>query len=253
MKLQIKIIKYVSLMALLLAFGTYAVTLNIEVGFIELSTLWLSNNFALTVLGGAFASMLVVLLCEIQKYHEIKRKTEKDIINYSLAELIRLGLLQKQIGELLVKPDGLVPKGILSFATESLKEEINALLKIEHCTFRSRNKLQEKLSNFCNQTAREIQEYIIYENYLTIAINTDQVNYFMEHGVEGRITAGSPLTNSILRKYQSMIDSYIPAVSAFSQFAASECKKHIKQYITEELQQDKKRFTFFDFEEFLKK
>ena len=63
MKLQIKTIRFVYIMSFVLAIITYAVTLNVEVGYINLGSPWISNNFVLTVCGGAFASMLVVLAC----------------------------------------------------------------------------------------------------------------------------------------------------------------------------------------------
>ena len=37
---------------------------------------WLSNDFLLTVFGGLFASTLVVLICEWQKYFFNKRSVE---------------------------------------------------------------------------------------------------------------------------------------------------------------------------------
>ena len=82
MKTQIKVIRFVAIMSIVLAAITYLITVNIEVGFINLNTQWLSNNFLLTVCGGAFASMLVVLLCEIQKYFEIKKSTEAIIFKH---------------------------------------------------------------------------------------------------------------------------------------------------------------------------
>ena len=65
MRIQIKVIRFVAIMSVILAAITYLISLNIEVGFIKLNAPWISNNFALTVFGGAFASMLVVLVCEL--------------------------------------------------------------------------------------------------------------------------------------------------------------------------------------------
>ena len=56
MRTQIKVIRF-----------TYLITLNMEIGFLNLDTSWLSNNFALTICGGVFVSLLVMLICEVQK------------------------------------------------------------------------------------------------------------------------------------------------------------------------------------------
>ena len=54
----------------------YLISLNMENHYIVSNTKWLSNDFLFAIAGGTFASLVVVLVCEIIKYRQIKRATE---------------------------------------------------------------------------------------------------------------------------------------------------------------------------------
>ena len=73
MNTSIKVIKFTTKAAIVLAAITYLISLNIAFGWFDIK--WCSNNFLFTVFGGAFASTLVVLICELQKYQQCKRDT----------------------------------------------------------------------------------------------------------------------------------------------------------------------------------
>ena len=73
MNTSIKVIKFTTKVAIVLAIITYLISLNIAFGWFDIK--WCSNNFLLSVFGGAFASTLVVLICEVQKYQQIKKDT----------------------------------------------------------------------------------------------------------------------------------------------------------------------------------
>ena len=66
MSSNIKVIRFTTIMSAIFAALTYFVALNISYQWFDIK--WLSNSFLLTIFGGAFASMLVVLICEVQKY-----------------------------------------------------------------------------------------------------------------------------------------------------------------------------------------
>lgn len=251
MKLQIKVIRFVFFSSLALAFFTYLITLNIENEYLVMSSPWISNNFALTVVGGAFASMLVVLLCEIQKYFEMKRTAEKRILVQCISIYIRLDHLKKQVEELLSKPDRVIPKGILSFATEALKNDVSEFIHTDYHTF-STTMLEVEFNKFCNVDIPKIQEFILYENYLSIAINTDQIDHLTVHKVEGIITSASPKTKSTLEKYRTMLESRISDTVTFFKRIESLCgKKYIDQNANDE--HNRHEIKLMPFEEFTEK
>ena len=209
MKTQVKIIRFVAIMSIVLAVITYLITVNIEVGFIRLNTQWLSNNFLLTVCGGAFASMLVVLLCEIQKYFEIKKSTEAIIFKHLRHVCIQLVSLDKLIKECLENPTRVVPNGILSFSTEAIRSAIGELRVVEYDTFFKKSKLKEAFSTFQKNALVDIQYYTMYEKYLSIAMSEDQIAYINEHGEKGTITSSSTKTNYVLKKLDTMVNKGI--------------------------------------------
>ena len=86
MRATIAIIKFCIRFAVILALITWLITVNIETGFIKLGSIWISNNFLLTVVGGSFASMLVVLICEVQKYIYTKNQNEQSMFISSSGE-----------------------------------------------------------------------------------------------------------------------------------------------------------------------
>lgn len=81
MSTSIKVIKFTSILSIIFLVITYLITVNIESRFISLNTIWISNNFLLTVFGGVFASTLVVLFCEINKYLIDKKRIINDDCN----------------------------------------------------------------------------------------------------------------------------------------------------------------------------
>lgn len=68
---------------------TYLISLNMENHFFVANIKWLSNEFLFAIAGGAFASLLIVLICELIKYRQLKFATEN-------ALLVNLGSLYGQ-------------------------------------------------------------------------------------------------------------------------------------------------------------
>ena len=84
MRSNIETIKFTGTFSILFVVITYIVALNMEIGFFQPNWSWMSNNFALAVCSGAFASFLVVLLCELQKYRNNKLICE----NYMFSQAV---------------------------------------------------------------------------------------------------------------------------------------------------------------------
>lgn len=254
MKTQIKVIRFVAILSIVLAAITYLITVNIEVGFICLNTPWLSNNFMLTVCGGAFASMLVVLLCEIQKYFEIKKSTEAIIFKHLRHVCIQLVSLDKLIKECLEKPTRAIPDGILSFSTDAIRNAISELQLIEYDTFFKKSKLAKIFYVFQKNTLVDIQYYTIYEKYLSVAISEDQIAYINEHDEKGTITSSSTNTNHVLKKLESMVTRGILNTWSFLRTMDELCDKRFG-FIDGPQNEcgDSNQTKFMSFEEFMKK
>lgn len=74
MRSNVKTIKLTTRLSLTLAAMTYLISIKGVLGIDEIK--WLPDTFLFAVFGGAFASMLVVMICEISKYYENRESTE---------------------------------------------------------------------------------------------------------------------------------------------------------------------------------
>ena len=92
---SVKVIKFTSVASAILVLFTYAVSLAAAYECFDMP--WLSNSFLLTIFGGALASMLVVLICEIQKYVLIKREMENQIFIHAGAVCGKLLIMQLEV------------------------------------------------------------------------------------------------------------------------------------------------------------
>lgn len=77
---SVKIIKLTTWLSVLLAVITYIITIKGNFGVCELN--WCPDSFLLAVFGGAFASMLVVLICEISKYYQNRESAETYLVSH---------------------------------------------------------------------------------------------------------------------------------------------------------------------------
>lgn len=224
MKSQIKVIRFVAIMSIVLAAVTYLITVNIETGFVSFNTPWLSNNFLLTVCGGAFASMLVVLLCEIQKYIDAKKTVEDCMFDKVAYVYIQLAVSQRQIQSMLKDPNEIVPKDILTPAVVSLRDNLVGLKDIEYCTFWGHGKIEKDFSKFRENTVHNIIRWCACENYLKMAVNYDQIDNLKLSNTVGRITSASPNTNCVLMKLDLRLESLIVETDQFLQSMDNCCK-----------------------------
>lgn len=132
MRSSIKVIQYTGWLALLFLILTYLVTINIETAFVVFNSPWMSDNFFLTVFGGAFASMLVVLLCEWQKYINTKNELESTIYfqTYFLYQLIYQ--MENNISEYQNNSNVSLPENFFDDLSQKMSYQINCLLKIDY-------------------------------------------------------------------------------------------------------------------------
>ena len=136
MRESIKIIRYTGIISAILFVLTYIVSVNMEYSFVKLNTPWISNNFMLTVMGGVFASVHVVLLCEVRKYFFLKASVEDQIFWQGLYLYETLLQERQNICDYLGHPDICVPPNLVNETTRMIQCQINALRTIEYVTFK---------------------------------------------------------------------------------------------------------------------
>lgn len=195
---NIKTIKFTAALSAIFAILTYIITLNMELAFFAPNWSWMSNNFALTVCGGIFASTLVVMLCEIQKYLSNKSSCERYLFYQTVYLYSALSLTQKITKEFIETPTEAVTENLLERTVQMTQCQLNAIQGVDYTTFSKKNKLMIAQHNFCSETAPKINSFLSVDNYLRRAILTVQIANMEQFGQKKPITTADQLIFQVL-------------------------------------------------------
>ena len=155
MRATIAIIKFCSRIVGVLALITWLITVNIEIGFIKLDSAWISNNFFLTVVGGSFASMLVVLICEIQKYMNTKDQNEQSMFYLFCLLYAQLQIVNDLLRRYLEDPNKKLVEKMLEIPSTNVRQIVHSLMQLDYVTFSGNDVLYKNFQEF--QFIRELQ------------------------------------------------------------------------------------------------
>ena len=149
---------------------SYLVPVNIETRFISVNSPWISNSFLLTFFGGAFASMIVVLICELQKFCSMKKTLEKYLYYQASYLYMQLYKMQQNIIDFERRPEEEISKNLFDEPIEQVQNAINAILSTDYTRFSSRNKFLVKHQRFLS-TLQQLSPVISRgKNALEVAI-----------------------------------------------------------------------------------
>ena len=211
MKSSINTIKYLILLSVVLLLVTYSISLNNENRWITLNTPLLSHSFLFAIAGGAFASLLVVLACELQKYHFIKRQTE----NYIFAQLFSLyaqvTIIHYNTKHQLNDKTSPVPSNLIDEIANRGKMCLTSLASSEYVTFCKNNSIEKLLIQYRKDCGNRILLFLQDSTFLKMAINEDKLT-MLKQGRDVLITSNMPKTYQTLKKIlndSSPVLSYI--------------------------------------------
>ena len=186
-------------MSVVLLLGTYCISLNDENRWIVLNTPWLSNSFVFAILGGSFASLLVVLACEIQKYQSIKHQTEDYIFGQLFSLYVQVSIIhyntKRQLNDM-VSP---VPCNLIDEIANRGKMCLTNLTSIDYFTFCKHSKIKKQLIQYRGTSGTSIQFVLQDSMYLKMAVNEDKI-VLLKQGRDELITSNNPKTHQSLKK-----------------------------------------------------
>lgn len=220
---NIKTIKFTAVLSVIFAILTYIITLNMELAFFAPNWSWISNNFALTVCGGIFASTLVVMLCEIQKYLSNKSSCENYLFYQTMYLYLALFLIQKTTKEFIETPTEAVSENLLESNTQMAQCQLNAIQGVDYTTFSSKSELVITQHDFCSGAIPKIKSFLSADNYLKRAILTVQITNMEQFGMRKPITTADPLIFQTLSVINKKSLALLDDVSNYLQSIDSAC------------------------------
>jgi len=215
MRSNIETIKFTGLLCLVLTVLTYIVTLNIEIGFFQPNWSWMSNNFALTVCGGAFASFLVVMLCEVQKYRSNKLSCENFLYTQAMYLYSVLYLLDRNIDEYIAAPNKPVPDNLVDERIMMIRSQSMAIRSVDYITFHKTDALVTAHQNFCTNGLMKVDSIIGGGNYLKMAILQTQIKNLEETNRSGEVSSADKLVAQTLTALKNHISPILSDVSTY--------------------------------------
>lgn len=224
MKSSIEIVKFTFKLSLLFGIITYLITVNIETNFFSLNTIWISNNFVLTICGGIVASFLVVLLSEIQKYLSTKSSSESYLFYHAVYLYSALFLMQQNILDYAKNSNKAIPENLLELRTQMAQSELVALQNTEYITFRSRNPIAVAHQNFCIEVAVKVRSVLDSGINLRIAINVAKIDNLKYYQEARDITSANKTVSSTLIILYRNITSILKEIDKYLLTIDHSCK-----------------------------
>ena len=177
---------------------TYLISLNMEKHFIALNTMWLSNNFLFAIVVGAFASLVIVLVCEIIKYYQLKKMMENALL-INFGNLYGQFLIIRSNCIRALKSQDIISDNIIEQTCENASKIADFINGIDYTSFCKKSKVNNVVIQFNSMKLIPLKLVIIGFTFLKIAIQEDK-KLLTQQGRLANVTANCPNTNKALQK-----------------------------------------------------
>lgn len=224
MKLSINTIKFLVVLSIILLIVTYGIALNGENRWIVLDTPWLSNSFGFAIAGGSFASSLVVLACELQKYQSIKRQTEDYIFGQLFSLYAQVTIIHYNTKRQLNDISSPVPNNLIEEIASRGKMCLTSLTSVEYFTFCKYNAIKKQLIQYRGKGGTRIQLFLQDSVFLKMAINEDKIA-MLKQGRDELITSHNTKTHQALKKIFDDSSVVLSLIEKSLGIIDKECKK----------------------------
>lgn len=210
MKTNLKVIKFTTILSGCLCFATFLACLNVSY---ECFTIKWLNEFLLAVFGGAFASMLVVLICEIQKYFISKQEAEDKLYDCCLEILARF-MSAKTTLVTAKQNRHQLSEGLLTALYQHGQYNMNLCFKIDYSTFHKKNTLYIAKENYIRFLVQTIEPTLRSCAFLDMAINEAQIA-----NLQNKISANLVFANgNVLEIVNILIDKFEECINGTVEF-----------------------------------
>jgi len=177
---------------------TYFISLNMENHFIALGAKWISNEFLFAIAGGAFASLVIVLVCEFIRYRQIKLATETTLLVY-LGSLYGQFLIIRSNCKRALNGKNIVSDNLIQSTCDNATIIVDSINVIDYILICKTNKVRDLLNQFKTDKYLAIKNVLINFAYLKMAIWEDG-KALIPQGKQNLVTSDCPNTNRVLNK-----------------------------------------------------
>ena len=180
---------------------TYLISLNMENHYIVLNAKWISNDFLFAIAGGAFASLFVVLICEIIKYRQLKFATENALLVY-LGSLYGQFLNIRSNCKRALNNMTSISDNLIQSTCDNATIVADSINGIDYTLICTNNKVRDLLNQFKTDKYLAIKNVLINFAYLKMAIWEDG-KVLLSQGKQNLVTSDCQNTNKVLNKVVS--------------------------------------------------
>ena len=173
MRGNVATIKLTAWLSALFAVITYLIAIKEAFNIGDLK--WLPDTFLLAVFGGAFASMLVVMICEISKYFQNRENAETYLFSHLYYLYGQLQVISKNIKFLVAQKDD-IHKDWLTQLIANAEAEMNAAYYADYAPYKKHNSVLMTKLRYNSKIFPVIQEFLKNCRMLEIAVLTDKLN-----------------------------------------------------------------------------
>ena len=177
---------------------TYLISLNIENHFVVANLKWLSNDFLFAITGGTFASLVVVLVCEIIKYRQLKHATENALLVY-LGSLYGQFLIIRSSCKRVLNSKIFVSDNLIQSTCDNATIDADSINGIDYILICNTNKVRDLLNQFKTDKYLVIKNVLINFVYLKVAVWEDG-KVLISQGKQNLVTSDCSNTNKVLNK-----------------------------------------------------
>lgn len=177
---------------------TYLISLNMENHFVIVNTRWLSNNFLFAIAGGALASLLIVLVCEVIRYRQLKLATEAVLFS-NMGNLYGQFLIIRSSCKRVLNNHALVADNLIQPISNSAAMFADSINSIDYTPLCNKNKINEIIAQFKSEKYQVLKSVLTSFIYYQIAIHEDEI-ILKKQGIHGGVTSDGLNVNQALNK-----------------------------------------------------
>lgn len=191
---------YLVILSILCLVISYAISVNMEIGFCVINSRFISNNFLFTCFSGAFASILVLIATEVYRFIQTKKSIEQFLFSQLAFIYGQLQAANTNITNIL-NNKGLVVDSLLSSFSNTIKQITPSLRLLDYNPFFSSNRSRAIKRIITRLFSTEINQLDSLSSdciYLPMAICTDKLDALSRRESDAVITSISPNTQKTL-------------------------------------------------------